>query len=166
MKSEEPISPTIFNTFRKIVLISFMFLDQWFYCFIKIRYAYNKYLRNISSDQWKSLSCVHSLQPHRLYSPWNSPGRNTRVGSLSLLQQIFPTQESNWGLLNCRWILYQLSYEGSPYKVIRMIFKNHFTFYNLEIEMGDNVISFRNSLTPTTLTFNLSIYISTQIYAA
>ena len=35
-------------------------------------------------------------------------------GSLSLLQLIFPTQESNWGLLHCRWILYQLSYQGSP----------------------------------------------------
>ncbi|XP_061292259.1 uncharacterized protein LOC133259147 [Bos javanicus] len=40
------------------------------------------------------------------------------VGSLSLLQWIFPTQELNQGLLYCRWILYQLSYEGSeaPYK--------------------------------------------------
>ena len=38
----------------------------------------------------------------------------TGVGSLALLQQIFPTQESNWGLLHCRWILYQLSYQGSP----------------------------------------------------
>ena len=38
------------------------------------------------------------------------PGKpkNTRVGSLSLLQQIFPTQESNLGLLHCRQILYQL----------------------------------------------------------
>ena len=34
--------------------------------------------------------------------------------SLFLLQRIFPTQESNRGLLNCRWILYQLSYQGSP----------------------------------------------------
>ena len=34
------------------------------------------------------------------------------MGSLSLLQRIFLTQESNWGLLHCRWILYQLSYEG------------------------------------------------------
>ena len=42
-------------------------------------------------------------------SPWNSPGQNTGVGSLSLLQQIFPTQESNWDLLHCRWILYPLS---------------------------------------------------------
>ena len=40
--------------------------------------------------------------------------KNTGVGSLSVLQQIFPTQESNWGLLHYRWILYQLSYHGSP----------------------------------------------------
>ena len=40
--------------------------------------------------------------------------KSTRVGSLSLLQQIFLMQESNWGLLYCRWILYQLSYQGSP----------------------------------------------------
>ena len=44
----------------------------------------------------------------------DSPGQTTGVGSLSLLQQIFQTQESNWGLLHCRWILHQLSYYGSP----------------------------------------------------
>ena len=44
------------------------------------------------------------------------PGKpkKTRVGSLFLLQWIFLTQESNWGLLPCRQILYQLSYQGSP----------------------------------------------------
>ena len=42
----------------------------------------------------------------------DSPGKNTGVGSLSHLQRIFPTQESNWSLLHCRWILYQLSYLG------------------------------------------------------
>ena len=48
-------------------------------------------------------------------SPAEPPGKpkNTGVGSLSLLQQIFPTQESNQGLLLCRRILYQLSYQGS-----------------------------------------------------
>ena len=51
----------------------------------------------------------NSLWPHRLYSPWNSSGPNTGVGSLSLLQQIFPTQKSNWGLLHCKPILYQLN---------------------------------------------------------
>ena len=46
------------------------------------------------------------------------PGKpkNTGVGSLSLLQGIFPTQESNWGLLHCRQILYQLSYQESLWK--------------------------------------------------
>ena len=39
--------------------------------------------------------------------------KNTGVGSLSLLQWIFPTQELNWGLLHCRRILYPLSYQGS-----------------------------------------------------
>ena len=52
-----------------------------------------------------------SLPPYRLYSPWNSPGQNTGVGSLSLLQGIFPTQGSNPGLPHCRRILYQLSHK-------------------------------------------------------
>ena len=52
-----------------------------------------------------------SLRPHGL---WNSPGQNTAVGSLSLLQGIFPTQGSNPALRHCRQILYQLSYKGSP----------------------------------------------------
>ena len=41
--------------------------------------------------------------------------KNTGVGSLSLLQQIFLSQESNQGLLHCRWIFNQLNYEGSPH---------------------------------------------------
>ena len=55
-----------------------------------------------------------SLQPHGLYSPWNSLAQNTPVGGLSLLQGIFSTQRSNPGLQHCRQILYQLSYRGSP----------------------------------------------------
>ena len=51
---------------------------------------------------------------YRLICPWDSPGKNTRIGSLSLLQGIFPTQRSNSGLPHCRWILYQLSHKGSP----------------------------------------------------
>ena len=46
-----------------------------------------------------------SLWPRGLYSPWNSLGQNTGVDSGSLLQGIFPTQESNWCLLHCRWDL-------------------------------------------------------------
>ena len=48
--------------------------------------------------------------------PAELPGKpkNTGVGSLSLLQGIFPTQGLNPGLPHCRWILYHLSYQGSP----------------------------------------------------
>ena len=46
--------------------------------------------------------------------PWNSLGQDMGVGSLSLLQGIFPTQGSNPGLLHCRLILYQLCHKGSP----------------------------------------------------
>ena len=64
--------------------------------------------------KWKSLSRV------RLFAtPWTIQSREfsrpeTGVGSLSLLQGIFPTKGSNPGLLHCRWILYQLSHKGSP----------------------------------------------------
>ena len=54
-----------------------------------------------------------SLQPHGLYSSWNSPGQNTGAGSLSLLQKILPTQGFNPGLLHCRQILYHLSHQES-----------------------------------------------------
>ena len=62
--------------------------------------------------------------------PSKPPGKskNTGVGSLSLLQQIFPTQGSNRGLLHCKQILYQLSYQESP---------------TLKTEMND---SFQNSV--------------------
>jgi len=55
-----------------------------------------------------------SFWPHVVYSPWDSPGQNTGVGSLSLLQGIFPDQGSNPGLPHCRQILYQLSNKGNP----------------------------------------------------
>ena len=54
----------------------------------------------------------HGLQPARLLSSWNSPGKNTGVGCHSLLQGIFLTQGSNLGLLHCRQILYLLSHQG------------------------------------------------------
>ena len=62
----------------------------------------------------KVLSCVWLLWPHGLYSPWNSPGQNTGVGSLPLLQGIFPTQGWNPGIPHYRQILSQLSHQGSP----------------------------------------------------
>ena len=58
----------------------------------------------------------YGLQPARLLCPWDSPGKNTRVGCHALLQGIFPTQGLNphLCLLHCRWILYLLSHLGSP----------------------------------------------------
>ena len=63
--------------------------------------------------KWKSLSCVQFFATPWTSSPWNSP-QNTGVGSLSLLWGIFPTEESNPGLLHCRQIFYQLSHKESP----------------------------------------------------
>ena len=73
-------------------------------------------LQNILVNMWNESRSVasDSLWPHDLYGPWNSPGQNTGVGSLSLLQGIFPTQGLNPGLPQCRRILYQLSPKWSP----------------------------------------------------
>ena len=56
-------------------------------------------------------SCPALCEP--IDCPCNSPGQNAGVGSLSLFQEIFPTQGSNPGLPHCRQILYQLSHKGS-----------------------------------------------------
>ena len=55
------------------------------------------------------------LQGDSLSAEPQGKPKNTGVGSLSLLQRIFLTQELNWGRLHCRQILYQLSYQGSPF---------------------------------------------------
>ena len=72
------------------------------------------WLRDLNNNYNNSTEYMSdSLWPHGLYSQWNSPGQNTGMGSCSLLQGIFPTQESNPGLPHCRQILCQLSYQGS-----------------------------------------------------
>ena len=61
-------------------------------------------------------SCPNLFSPvdSRVFCSWDSPGKNTRVRSLSLLHRVFPTQGLNKGLLHCRQSLYQLSPQGSP----------------------------------------------------
>ena len=60
--------------------------------------------------KWKLLSCLRLFaNPWTIYRPWNSPCQNTGVGTLSLLQRFFPTQELNQSLLHYRKILCQLS---------------------------------------------------------
>ena len=55
-----------------------------------------------------------TLQADSLSAEPQGKPKNTGVGSLSLLQGIFLSQELNWGLLHCRWILHQRSHKGSP----------------------------------------------------
>ena len=69
----------------------------------------------ISTLESETCSVVsNSLWPDRLNSPWNSPGQNTGVGSVFLLQGFFPSQGLNPGLPHCRQLLYQLSHKESP----------------------------------------------------
>ena len=71
-----------------------------------------------SEVKWKFLSHVWLFVTIRtIHISWNSSGQNTGVGSLCLLQGIFPTQESNPGFSHCRQILYQLSHRGS-YRIL------------------------------------------------
>ena len=73
-------------------------------------------------------------------SPAEPQGKpmNTGMGSLSLLQWIFPTQELNQGLLHCRWILYQLSYQGSLTFTLRGLgFPGGSVVKNLPANAGD-----------------------------
>ena len=67
-------------------------------------------------------------EPTRLLCPWDSPGKNTGVGSHSLLQGIFLTQRLNPGLLNCKRILYSLSNERSLPNSIHMYKSIHLGF--------------------------------------
>ena len=71
--------------------------------------------QDANNSESESRSVVSdSLWSHGLYSLWNSPGLHTGVGSLSLLQGIFPTQGLNPDLPYCRRIFYQLSHKGNP----------------------------------------------------
>ena len=57
-------------------------------------YIYESESHSVKSNSWP---------PHGLYIPWNSPGQDTGVSSLLLLQDIFPTEGSNPGFPHCRW---------------------------------------------------------------
>jgi len=65
------------------------------------RYNVEKRSENVS-HLVVSNSATPGLLPSRLLCPWNSPGKNTEMGSHSLIQRIFPTQGLNLGLLLCR----------------------------------------------------------------
>ena len=69
--------------------------------------------KNFLTVNMKAIQLCLTLCNPMDWMPWNFPGQNTGMGSLSLLQGIFPTQRWNPGLLYCRWILYQLSHKRS-----------------------------------------------------
>ena len=66
-----------------------------------------------SATLYSSMSFAIRYDHVILFCSWNSLGQNTGVGSLSLLQGIFPTQGLNPGLPHCTQVLYQLSHKGS-----------------------------------------------------
>ena len=82
-----------------------------------------------------------SQRIYGLYSPWTSPGQNTRMGSLSLLQGIFPTQGSNPSLPHCRQILYQLRHIHAFYSLLdcKLLYHSRdvfvLTFYYIKLNM-------------------------------
>ena len=82
--------------------------------YMQILYHCTTWEAQVSIESERCSVVSHSLRLHGLYSPWNSSGQNTGGGSLSLLQGIFPIQESTQGLLHCRRFLYQLCYHRSP----------------------------------------------------
>ena len=105
----------------------------------------------------KSRSVVSdSLWSCGLYSPWNSPGQNTGVGSLSLLQGIFTTQGLNPGLLHCRWILYQLSHILKM-KTVKLLLSILTVFFQICIIFKNCIYkrkNFEDRLNLISLTFN------------
>ena len=76
-----------------------------------LRYADDITLMAESESESEGHSVVSNSLRLELYSPWNSPGQNTGVGSQ---KGIFSTQGSNPGLPHCRQVLYQLSHKGIP----------------------------------------------------
>ena len=69
-------------------------------------------------------SCLTLCDPHGLYSPWNSPGPITGVGSLSLVQGIFPTQGSHpclLGILHGQVGSFPIAQLGSPLFICRHV---------------------------------------------
>ena len=59
--------------------------------------------------------CLTLCDLTKLLCSWNSPGKNTGLGSHSLLQRLFLTQGMNMGLLHCRKILYCLTHQDMAY---------------------------------------------------
>ena len=62
----------------------------------------------------QTLATILCIVLYSCCQEWNSPGKNTEVGSHFLLQGVSPAQGLNLGLLHCMQILYHLSHQGNP----------------------------------------------------
>ena len=114
-----------FNTIQRFWVLLAYFCFLWFLGTVNniLLHPLNNPLELLSYYWWRqrkvkvnseSRSVLSdSLRPHGLHSPWNYLHQNIGVVSPSLLQGIFPTQQSNPGLPRCRRILYQLGHQGN-----------------------------------------------------
>ena len=113
-------NPSSIKVFSNESTLHMRWPKYWSFIFSIIPSKEHPGLEDKRNEQWQSENespsvVSDSLQCHGLYSPWNSPGQNTGVGTpLFLLQGIFPTEGSNPGLPHCEWILYQMSHKGTP----------------------------------------------------
>ena len=123
--------------------------------------------------EYSCLENPHGQRSLAGYSPWNSPGQNTGVGSLSLLQGIFPTQKLNPGLLHCRQMIYEPSYEGrpqwelhwtydiNPFWMVLIFKKLSLPTHECGISFSLNVLFFNNALS---LSDSVFTHLSLNIY--
>ena len=96
-----------------------------------------------------ALSCATLCNPTRLFCPWDSPGKNTRVSNHSQLQRIFLTQGSCTGFLHWRQLLYHLSHQGNPFfnhtvheksvnQILNKCIPNYTPFFHISTFILDN----------------------------
>ena len=101
-----------------------------------------------------------TLQANSLPAEPQGKPKNTGVGSLSLLQQIFPIQEQNRGLLHCRRIVYQLIYQGSLYHLTMEEYKflrSHGAFFTIDyncLTITEFLINFKRGVTQSIFSDN------------
>ena len=102
--------------------------------------------------------CLTLCVPWTIRS-WNSPGQNTGVGSLSLLQWIFPTQGSNPGLPHCRQVLCQLRHKGCPNNIEVDVFLELSCFIYDPVNVGNLTSGFSSFSKPSLNIWKFTVHV-------